>query len=205
MLSSGKSFEIPFNLIKKDRPIETAKFILKEVVEAKRGGKYSVWAKNILKKASRTIRRMARYHNVDRVMRLRKHKEIIIGIRSLSIRRLSKNRRHEKTKNKEKFGIKVPNNVREALIFDRENQNNLWADAILKEMTALDTAGCFEYFPPHHRFDKDYQYTPLRIIFDVKKEDLRRKARLVAGGHVIDSTMYESYSSVVQTRTVRML
>ena len=39
----------------------------------------------------------------------------------------------------------------------------------------------------------------------MKKEDLRRKARLVAGGHVIDSTMYESYSSVVQTRTVRML
>ena len=91
------------------------------------------------------------------------------------------------------------------MIFDRENQNNLWPDAILKEMTALDTAGCFEYFPQHHRFDKDYQYTPLRIIFDVKKEDLRRKARLVAGGHVIDSTMYESYSSVVQPRTVRML
>jgi len=39
----------------------------------------------------------------------------------------------------------------------------------------------------------------------VKQEDLRRKARLVSGGHVVDSSMYESYSSVVQTRTIRIL
>ena len=42
-------------------------------------------------------------------------------------------------------------------------------------------------------------------MFDINKEDLRKKSRLVAGGHVIDSTMYQSYSSVVQTRTVRIL
>ena len=176
MLSSGKNFEIPFHLLNKDRSIETERFILKEVIEPKRGDKYSTWSRNILKKTSRTIRRMARYHNVDRVMRLRKYKEITI-----SIRRILKNRRNDKIKHKENIGIKVPNNVREALLFDRKNQNNLWTEAILKEMTALDEAECFEYFPAHHRFDKDYQYTPLRIIFDVKKEDLRRKARLVAG------------------------
>ena len=107
--------------------------------------------------------------------------------------------------NKVKYGIKVPNSVRKALILDKENNNTLWADAIKKEMTALNKANCFEYFPLHHRFGKDYQYTPLRIIFDVKKEDLRRKARLVAGGHVVDFSMYESYSSVVQSRTLRIL
>ena len=43
------------------------------------------------------------------------------------------------------------------------------------------------------------------MIFDVKKEDFRRKARLVAGGHVINSSMFESYSSVVQTNSLRLL
>ena len=75
----------------------------------------------------------------------------------------------------------------------------------MKEMTALDNAGCFSYYLPNHQFGKDYQYAPLKIIFDIKKEDLRRKSRLVAGGHVINSHMYQSYASVVQTRTVRLL
>ena len=43
------------------------------------------------------------------------------------------------------------------------------------------------------------------MIFDVKQEDLRRKARLVAGGHVVESSMHESYSSVVQQRSIRLL
>jgi len=30
------------------------------------------------------------------------------------------------------------------------------------------------------------------MIFDVKKEDFRRKARLVAGGHVVNASMFES-------------
>ena len=104
-----------------------------------------------------------------------------------------------------KFGIKVPNLVREALIFDSENQNTLWLDAIKKEMTALDQAKVFQYMPGHFKIPKNYQYVPLRVIFNIKQEDLRRKARLVAGGHVVDSIMYESYSSVVQTMMVRLL
>ena len=43
------------------------------------------------------------------------------------------------------------------------------------------------------------------MIFDMKQEDLRRKARLVAGGHVVQSSMWESYASVVQQRTIRIL
>ena len=34
---------------------------------------------------------------------------------------------------------------------------------------------------------------------------LPRKARMVAGGHVIESSMFTNYSSVVQTRTIRIL
>ena len=104
-----------------------------------------------------------------------------------------------------KFGIKVPNNVREVLILDKENGYNLWAEAIQKQMTALNQASVFIYHPPSYKVNHQYQYVPLRIIFDVKQEDLRRKARMVAGGHVVNSTMHQSYSSVVHTRTVRLL
>ena len=72
-------------------------------------------------------------------------------------------------------------------------------------MTALTNAGVWDFKPPNYRLDNSYQYAPLTLIFDVKQEDLRRKARLVAGGHVVDASMYESYSSVVQTRTIRIL
>ena len=41
--------------------------------------------------------------------------------------------------------------------------------------------------------------------FDVKKEDFRRKTRLVAGGHAINSSMFESYSSVVQSTSLILL
>ena len=174
--------------------MEVAKYIRREVIEKRRGGKYEEWAKGVITHANRTIQRLSHYHNIDRIMRLRSLKEI-------KVRRISKNKR-DQMKKREKFGVRIPNNVREALIYDREAGNTLWTDAIKKEMTALDEARVFEYHSPHFEVRKDYQYCPLQIIFDVKQEDLRRKARLVAGGHIIDSTMYESYSSVVQTRTV---
>ena len=66
-LQSGKQFEASFTLIKKDRPIELAKYIRKEVVETKRGGYYEKWAKGILKHSDRTIRRMHQYYNCHTV------------------------------------------------------------------------------------------------------------------------------------------
>ena len=133
-------------------------------------------------------------------MRLRKNAEI-----TLTLRRLSKNSRDKKNVKREKFGIDIPNSVREALILDRINKNNLWADAIKKEMLGLNNAQCFQYYPGHHKFSEQHQYAPLRMIFDIKKEDFRRKAILVAGGHVVNSSMFESYSSVVQTMSLRLL
>jgi hypothetical protein len=49
-----------------------------------------------------------------------------------------------------------------------------------------------------------YQFAPLRCIFDVK-QDLRRKARLVIGGHVVDASDHESYSSNMKTINMRLL
>ena len=43
------------------------------------------------------------------------------------------------------------------------------------------------------------------MIFNIKKEDMRRKARYMVGGHKIDSAHLESYSSVVQSISIRLL
>ena len=41
-----------------------------------------------------------------------------------------------------------------------------------------------------------YQFSPLRIIFDVKVY-LRRKSRLVIGGHVVDSSEHDKHHEVI--------
>ena len=42
---------------------------------------------------------------------------------------------------------------------------------------------------------KGFQFVPLRMIFGVKV-DLRRKAGLVIGGHAVDSSGHEVYTSI---------
>ena len=83
---------------------------------------------------------MKRYYNVDRIHRI--SPEV-----SITTRRLSQNKRNQQSKKRMKFGITIPNLVKEALILDTQNKNTLWADGIKKEMTALDKAGVFQYKP----------------------------------------------------------
>ena len=90
---------------------------------------------------------------------------------------------------------------------DKLNGNNNWAEAITKEMTALEKLNCFCYHSPETKFDKDkgWQFTKIHMIFDIKQQDLRHKARFVDGGHMLDSSMYNTYSSTIQGILVRLL
>lgn len=56
-----------------------------------------------------------------------------------------------------------------------------------------------------HKFSQEYQNASLKMIFDDKKEDLRRKARLAVSGHLADSSHLESHSSAVQPISARIL
>ena len=47
--------------------------------------------------------------------------------------------------------------------------------------------------------------TPLRMILNIKQEGLKRNKRIVADGHVINYSLYASYSPVVKTRSIRLL
>ena len=74
-------------------------------------------------------------------------------------------------------------------------------------MDNLDRLEVFKYFPSDKTFGKEdgWQKAPLRMIFDIKSEDRRYKARLVVGGHKVDSSAYNTFSSQVDTLSVLLL
>ena len=84
-----------------------------------------------------------------------------------------------------KFGIEVPKTVQRALEIDKENGNTLWRDAIAKEMKAVRIA--FKLLDSDEKPPPGYQFMTCHMIFDIKLDGFKRKARLVAGGHMTDA------------------
>jgi hypothetical protein len=78
---------------------------------------------------------------------------------------------------------------------DKENDNTLWQDAARKEMNNAIVA--FNIFNGEESVPPTYQEIRCHMIFDVKMEDFRRKARFVAGGHKTDTPHAMTYASVV--------
>ena len=82
-----------------------------------------------------------------------------------------------------------------------QNGNTLWWDAICKEMRNVRPA--FEVFEgTKGQLPVGYQFMKCHMIFDIKyRENIRHKARLVAGGQT-PATL--TYSSVVSRDSVRI-
>ena len=72
-----------------------------------------------------------------------------------------------------------------------------------KEVMAFEKLNVWKCHPNRHKMSKECQKAHLRIIFDVNKEELRRKARHFMRFHNIDSEYLESCSSVVQSMSIR--
>ena len=85
-----------------------------------------------------------------------------------------------KEKPRYKYGVKIPQNVKEALEFDKENGNNKWAEAMKLEIQSLNDLECCEFQPKDYSPAKGYQKTTLMMIMNVK-QDLRHKCQLMAG------------------------
>lgn len=108
-----------------------------------------------------------------------------------------------------KFGIRLPHSAQEAYELDRQNGNDLWARAISKEMSRVQVA-----YEPRDDLDiaecragrqlVGYQEIDCHLIFDIKINDLTRKARFVAGGHTTKTPDVNTYSSVVSRESVRL-
>jgi hypothetical protein len=68
----------------------------------------------------------------------------------------------------EKFGIKIPRSVKEALTFDAESQTSYWRKAIDKEMRNIEIA-----FEPVEKAPVGYQFISCHMVFDVKLDGTR--------------------------------
>ena len=92
----------------------------------------------------------------------------------------------------------------EAIEIDRDNKDTLWWDAISKETKNVRIAfeefeGDKEDIPP------GYQLINCHMIFGIKMgKGFRRKARMVAGGHMTEAPASLTYSSVVFRDSVRI-
>ncbi len=98
----------------------------------------------------------------------------------------------------------MPHDVNDALELDKENNNNNWKDSMGTEIGGIREHNTFKFLPPGSDPPEGYQEAPLRMIFTVKP-DLRRKSRMVLGGHKVNSSEYNCHSSVVQLNSIRLL
>eukprot|EP00804_Cyclotella_cryptica_P021920 CCRYP_000874-RA/>CCRYP_000874-RA protein AED:0.26 eAED:0.26 QI:0/0/0/1/1/1/2/0/446 len=101
-----------------------------------------------------------------------------------------------------KYGIELPKTVEEAYAINCATDTTFWHDGIEKEMKNLHVA--FDVLADGVAPPADHQYIRCHMIFDVKMEDFRRKALLVAGGHVTKAPATLTYASVVSRETVRI-
>jgi len=70
----------------------------------------------------------------------------------------------KKTFKKYKFGVQVPRNIQEALAIDKEDGNNLWSEAINKEISELMKMNTFIYKDDFSDIPNDYQYVPSTFL-----------------------------------------
>ena len=204
--------DTPLKKLKRDEPPACAKHIRKCTAENRQGHRpLNEWASQTIGLHSSMIRRIARMNPSMECPFKTQNARLIRDMVLNNIRKtkttLSQNQRNFRIKNREKFGIRIPNTIAEALQFDREAGNNKWAEAIAKEMNNLNRLNVFKHHPSHKLFPKEegWQKAPLRMIFDIKNKDQRCKARLVIGGHKVDSTGCNVNSSQVDDMSVLLL
>ena len=118
----------------------------------------------------------------------RKRNQIISKVKSRSKKR------------SQKYGIRIPKTVAEALAIDRETETTFWRDAIHKEMRNVRVA--FDILDGDRVLDPGRVYLECYMIFDVKM-DFTRKARFVANGAKTPD-LENTYAGVVSRETVRI-
>jgi len=73
-----------------------------------------------------------------------------------------------------KFGVRNPRSVPDALQIDKENGNNLWLEAINKELEELMKMDTFIFKDNINDIPHDYQFIPTHLIFDAKYDGRRK-------------------------------
>ena len=110
------------------------------------------------------------------------------------------------------FGFLIPRNYIEAMQFDSENKNSKWYDAIKLETESMSEYKVFKKWDKaildkHKKVinpPKGYHRIKVHLVFAVKF-DGRRKARLVADGHLTPEPIESIYSGVVSLRNLSLV
>ena len=103
-----------------------------------------------------------------------------------------------------KFGVQIPRTVKEAYALDAANGDTKWADGIKTELLQLNEYKTFIDHGVGKPLPPGYKMIRCHIIFDCK-EDGRRKARFVGGGHLTAPPKDSVYSSVASLRSIRLV
>jgi hypothetical protein len=102
-----------------------------------------------------------------------------------------------------KFGVQVPQSPRHAMELDAMNGNTAWKESMGTELGQRNKYETFRILEDDEFLPVTYKKIPYHMVFDVKF-DLRRKARLVAGGNWTDPSKEDIYSGVVSLDTIRL-
>lgn len=197
MSDDGTSWE-SFKDLREDCPKLVAQYIVdNQVTRSKRGGDRTLqWAKKVVRDMNRAIRRIIRLYDffLDDDDNIR------------HVRRVQKRKKKWKPKpiKRFKYGLEIPRNVDHALQIDSDDENTFWADSMAKEVKDVIGLDCFEFKDEGYDPGVGWQETTLHMVFDIK-HDLRRKSRLVAGGHLVDLIDTPVYSSTVKSISVQLL
>ena len=108
------------------------------------------------------------------------------------------NKRHFKKSHK--FGIELPKTVEQALAINRRTGTTHWKDATNKEMK--DVAVAFKTLDSDANLPVGYEHVGTHVVFDAKMGTLKRKARLVADGHLTETPPTMTHASAVSRESV---
>ena len=101
-----------------------------------------------------------------------------------------------------KFGIEIPRNVEEAQALDERNGNSYWQDVIKKEYNNVKIA--FRLLEDGGKPPPAYTEITCHLIFEVKFDLRRSKARYVASRHLTEPPSTMTYSSVGSRESIRI-
>ena len=99
-----------------------------------------------------------------------------------------------------KFGIECPKTFDQALELYKKNGNIVWVDVVMKDMKNVRVA--FNIQEKGDPLPVGHQFIKCHMICNLKMEDLRRKLRVVDGGHMTNTPPAITYDSVMSRETV---
>src|SRR5687767_1074189 len=89
------------------------------------------------------------------------------------------------------------------IAMDKADSSNLWAKAMESEIQSLHDQDTFVVLEEGQHIPPGYKQIPYHCIYNANF-DVRRKCRLVAGGHMTDPPDEKIFSGVVSMETVRI-